>query len=58
MRWAVERTGEMTNANNILVVKYQRKGQLGKPRCRWKVDIKIELTNICCEELDWIQLPQ
>jgi hypothetical protein len=48
----------MINANNILVVTYQRKRRLGKPRCRWKVDIKIDHKDIGCEELEWIKLAQ
>jgi hypothetical protein len=38
MRWAehVACMGEMKNAYNILVVKFEGKRPLGRPRCRWK----------------------
>jgi hypothetical protein len=57
MRWAVVHTGEMTNENNVLVVKYRRKRRLGRPRCRWKVK-EIRHKDIGSEKLNWIQLPQ
>lgn len=40
----------------VLVGKYEGKRQLGKLRCRWKDNIKIDLTEISCEGVDWIDL--
>jgi hypothetical protein len=48
MRWAghVARMGEKRNAYRILVGKPEEKRPLGRPRCRWKNNIKMELRNI------------
>ena len=31
---------------------------LGKPRCRWKDNIRIDLQEMGCEIMDWIDLAQ
>jgi len=36
--------GEMRNTTNVSR-KIWRKNPLGKPKCRWKHDIKVNLTN-------------
>jgi hypothetical protein len=48
MRWAgyVARIGERRSAYNILVGKPEGKGPLGRPRCRWVDNIKIDLREI------------
>jgi hypothetical protein len=38
--------GEKRNAYRILVRKLQGKRPLGKPRCRWVGNIKMDLTEI------------
>jgi hypothetical protein len=45
MRWTghVARMGEMRNAYNILVGKPEGKRRLGRPRRRWKNNIKMNL---------------
>jgi hypothetical protein len=35
-------TGKMRNVYNILVSKPEGKGLLGKPRCRWEDNIKMD----------------
>jgi hypothetical protein len=35
--------GKMRNVQNILVGKPEGKGRLGRPRCRWEDNIKMEL---------------
>jgi hypothetical protein len=44
MRWAgnVARMGENRNAYRILMGKPEGKRPLGKPRCRWEEDIKMD----------------
>jgi hypothetical protein len=39
---------EMRNAYNILVRKHEEKRPLGKPRRRWDVNIKVDLTEVAC----------
>jgi hypothetical protein len=45
MRWAghVTRRGEKRNACRILVRKPKGKRPLGRPRCRWVDNIKLDL---------------
>jgi len=44
----VARMEEMRNAYNILVRKHEEKRPLGKPRRRWDVNIKVDLTEVAC----------
>jgi hypothetical protein len=48
MRWAghVARMGEKMNAYRILVGKSEGKRPLGRPRCRWVENIKMDLREI------------
>jgi hypothetical protein len=48
MRWAghVARIGEKRNAYRLLVGKPEGKRPLGRPRCRWVDNIKIDLLGI------------
>jgi len=41
-----------------LVGKYTWKRRLGRPRNRWEVNIKSDLTKIICEDRIWIKLAQ
>jgi hypothetical protein len=45
MRWAghLARMGEKRNAYRMLVGKPERKIPLGRPRCRWVDNIKIDV---------------
>jgi hypothetical protein len=59
MRWAghVARMGEKRNVYRILVGKPEGKRLLGRPRHRW-VDIKMDLGEVRCGDVDWIGLAQ
>jgi hypothetical protein len=59
-RWAgdVERMGEKRNAYRILVGKPEGRRALGRPRCRWVDNIKIDLREIGWDVVDWIDLAQ
>jgi hypothetical protein len=50
--------GETRNAYRILVGKPEGKRPLGRPRCRWVVDIKMDLREIEWDGVDWIELAQ
>jgi len=42
----------------VLVGKPEGKGLLGRPRCRWEENIKIDLQEVGCGDVDWIELAQ
>jgi hypothetical protein len=42
----------------ILVEKPEEKRPLGRPRCRWADNIKMELQEMRCGAMDWIELAQ
>jgi hypothetical protein len=58
MRWAghAARMGETRNACNILVGKPEGKRPLGRPRRRCVDNIKMDLREIGCGRMDWIDL--
>ena len=42
----------------ILVGKLEGKKPLGRPRRRWEDNIKMDLRNVGCGGMDWIELTQ
>jgi hypothetical protein len=42
----------------VLVVKPEGKRPLGRPRFRWEDNIKMDLKEVGCEGVDWIDLAQ
>jgi hypothetical protein len=60
MRWAghVAQMGANRNAYTILVGKPEGKRPLGRPRCRWVDDIKMDLREVGCGGVDLIDLAQ
>ena len=42
----------------VLVGKTGGKRPLGRPRPRWEEDIKMDLQEVGCEGMDWIELAQ
>jgi hypothetical protein len=50
--------GEKRNACRILVGKPEGKRPLGRPRCRWEDNIRMDLREIGCGGMDWIDLAQ
>jgi hypothetical protein len=60
MRWAghVARMGERRGVYMVLVAKPEGKRPLGGPRRRWEDNIKIDLKEVACGGMDWIELAQ
>jgi hypothetical protein len=60
MRWVehLAGMGEKRIAYRILVGKPEGKRPLGRPRHKWVNNIKMDLRNIGCDSVDWIDLAQ
>ena len=60
MRWAghVARLGEGRGVYMVLVGKPEGKKPLGRPSCRWEDNIKMDLQEVGCGGMDWIELAQ
>ena len=58
--WAghVARMGERRGVYRVLVGKPEGKRPLGRPRRRWEDNIKMDLQEVGCGGMDWIQLIQ
>jgi len=57
MRWAghVARIGERRGIYRDLVGKPGGKSPLGRPRCIWEDNIKMDLQEVGCGGMDWIE---
>jgi hypothetical protein len=58
MGWSCSMHGEKRKACRILVGKPEGKRPLGRRRCRWEDNIKMDLREIGCGCMDWIDLAQ
>ena len=54
----VARMGESRRVYRVLVGAYEGKRPLGKPRRRWEDNIKMDLQEVGCVGMDWIDLAQ
>jgi hypothetical protein len=50
--------GEGRGMYRVLVGKSEGKRPLGRPRCRWEGNIKMDLLEVGCGGMDWIGLAQ
>jgi len=50
--------GESRIVYRALMGKPERKRQLGRPRRRWEDNIKMDLQEMGCGVMDWIELAQ
>jgi hypothetical protein len=50
--------GEMRNAYKILVGKPEGKRPVGRRRCPWEDDIRMDLINTGWEGVDWMHMAQ
>jgi hypothetical protein len=60
MKWAghVARMGERRGAYRILVGRPEGRRPLGRPRRRWENNIKMDLQEVGCVGMNWIELAQ
>jgi len=50
--------GERRGVYRVLVGKPEGKRPLGRPRRRWEDNIKMDLQEVGCDGMDWIDLDQ
>jgi len=50
--------GEKEYVYRVLVGKLQCKRPLGRPRCRWEDNIKVDIQEVGYQDMDWIELAQ
>ena len=60
MRWAghVARMGVGRGVYRVLVGNPEGNRPIGRPRHRWEDNIKMDLQEVGCGGMDWIELPQ
>ena len=60
MRWAglVASIGERRGVYRVLVGKPEGNRPLGRPRRRWEDNIKMDIREVGCRGMDWIELAQ
>jgi len=60
MRWAghVELMGERRGVYRVLVEKPEGKNPLGRPKRRWDDNITMDLQEVGCGGMDWIELAE
>jgi len=60
VRWAghVARIGERRGVNRVLMGKPEGKRPLGIPRHRWEDNIKMDIQEVGCGGMDWIELAE
>jgi hypothetical protein len=58
MRWAehVAWIGERAGVYRVLVGKTEGKRPLGRPWCRWEEIIKMDLQEVGCGSVEWVEL--
>jgi len=54
----VVRMGEVKGVYSLLLKKPEIKRPLGRPRRRWEGNIKMDLQEVGCEGMDWIDVAQ
>jgi hypothetical protein len=54
----VARMGQESGVHRVLVGKPEGKRPLGRPRCRWEDNIKMDLREIGVDYGDWVESAQ
>jgi hypothetical protein len=50
--------GDRRDVTRVLVGKPEGKRPLGRPRCRWEDNIKVDFQEVGCGGVEWIDLAQ
>ena len=50
--------GERRDVYRVFEGKPEGKRPLGRPRCRWENNIKMDIQEVGCGGMDWIELAQ
>jgi hypothetical protein len=50
--------GEGRGVYRVLVGKPEVKRPMGRPRCRWEDNIRVDIQEVGCGDMDWIKLAQ
>jgi hypothetical protein len=60
MRWVehVAHMGEKRDVHRVLLGKPEGKSPRGRPRHNWKGNIKMELRDLGCGAMEWLELAQ
>jgi len=60
IKWAghVARMGERRGVHSVLVGNHERKRPLCRPRLGWEDNIEMDLQDVGCGGMDWIELAQ
>ena len=58
MGWACGAYGRGEGVYRVLVGKPEGRRPLGRPRCRWADNIRMDLQEVGCGYMDWIGLAQ
>ena len=60
MNWAehVAPMGERRGVYRVFIGKSEGKTPLGRPKLRWEDNIKMDLQEVGCGGMDWIELAQ
>jgi hypothetical protein len=56
MGGACSSEGEWRGVYRVLMGKPEGKRPMGRPRCRWENNIKMDLQEVGCGGMDWIRL--
>ena len=58
MGWACSAYGEGRGVYRVSMGKPEGKRSLGRPRRRWVDNIKLDIQEVGCTSMDWIELAQ
>ena len=58
MGWECSTYGERTGVYRVVMEKPEGKRPLGRPRLKWEDNNKMDLQEVGCGGMDWIELAQ
>jgi hypothetical protein len=58
MRFETWNAGNVCRAGSLKIGKPEGKRPLGKPRCRWEDNIRMDLRELGWDVVDWVHMTQ